>query len=100
MVGPRAPALRTSGPSGPTHWAVPHRPGQDQAGLVSRVMHRKTKIVATLGPATDEPGVLDAMVTAGLDCARLNCSHGTTEQLVQRAGAVRAAADREGRPIA
>jgi pyruvate kinase len=62
-------------------------------------MHRKTKIVATLGPATDEPGVLDAMVAAGLDCARLNCSHGTTEQLVRRASAVRAAADRGGRPI-
>jgi pyruvate kinase len=62
-------------------------------------MHRKTKIVATLGPATDEPGVLDAMVAGGLDCARLNCSHGTTEQLVRRASAVRAAADRGGRPI-
>jgi pyruvate kinase len=44
--------------------------------------------------------VLDAMVAGGLDCARLNCSHGTTEQLVQRASAVRAAADRGGRPIA
>jgi pyruvate kinase len=67
--------------------------------LVSRVLDRKTKIVATLGPATDEPGVLDAMVAGGLDCARLNCSHGTTEELVLRAGAVRAAADRAGRPI-
>jgi pyruvate kinase len=67
--------------------------------MVSTVMLRKTKIVATLGPATDEPGVLDAMVAGGLDCARLNCSHGNTEQLVRRASAVRAAADREGRPI-
>jgi pyruvate kinase len=62
-------------------------------------MKRKTKIVATLGPSTDEPGVLDAMVAAGLDCARLNCSHGTTEQLVQRASAVRAAAHSAGRPV-
>jgi pyruvate kinase len=66
---------------------------------VSKVLNRKTKIVATLGPATDEPGVLDAMVAGGLDCARLNCSHGTTEQLVQRASAVRAAAHRAKRPI-
>ncbi len=33
---------------------------------------RRTKIVATLGPATDEPGVLSSMVRAGLDVARLN----------------------------
>jgi pyruvate kinase len=60
---------------------------------------RQTKIVATLGPATDPPGVLDALVAAGLDCARLNCSHGTTAQLQKRAVAVRAAAERAGRPI-
>jgi pyruvate kinase len=62
-------------------------------------MRRKTKIVATLGPATDEPGVLDAIVAAGMDCARVNCSHGTTEELLRRASAVRAAADRSGRPV-
>jgi pyruvate kinase len=66
---------------------------------VSSVMHRKSKIVATLGPATDPPGVLDAMVAAGLDCARVNCSHGSTEDRVQRASAVRAAAARAGRPV-
>jgi pyruvate kinase len=60
---------------------------------------RKTKIVATLGPATDPPGVLDRLVAAGLDCARLNCSHGTASELVERADAVRAAAGRAGRPI-
>ena len=46
---------------------------------------RRTKIVATLGPATDQPGVLDALVAAGIDCARLNCSHGTREDLRRRA---------------
>ena len=66
---------------------------------VSGVMQRKTKIVATLGPATDEPGVLDAMVVGGLDCARVNCSHGSTEERVHRASAVRAAAARAGRPV-
>ncbi len=41
-----------------------------------RMLERRTKIVATLGPPTDPPGVLDALMAAGLDCARLNCSHG------------------------
>ena len=60
---------------------------------------RSTKIVATLGPATDAPGVLDALVAAGMDCARLNCSHGSAEDLRRRAGEVRAVAERAGRPV-
>jgi pyruvate kinase len=60
---------------------------------------RRTKIVATLGPATDTDGTLDALVAAGMDCARLNCSHGTTEELRRRAGEVRAAAQRAGRSV-
>jgi pyruvate kinase len=66
---------------------------------VPALRRRKTKIVATLGPATDAPAVLDAMVSAGLDCARLNCSHGTTDELLARAEAVRGAARRAGRPL-
>jgi pyruvate kinase len=61
---------------------------------------RRTKIVATLGPATDGPGVLDALVAAGLDCARLNCSHGTADDVRRRAREVREATVRAGRPIA
>ena len=45
------------------------------------MLERRTKIVATLGPATDADGVLDRLVAAGLDCARLNCSHGGAEDL-------------------
>jgi pyruvate kinase len=63
------------------------------------MLERRTKIVATLGPATDPPGVLDGLVAAGLDCARLNCSHGTAEELRRRAGEVRAAGERAGRPL-
>jgi pyruvate kinase len=63
------------------------------------VLERRTKIVATLGPATDPPGVLDALVAAGLDCARLNCSHGSQNDLRRRAADVRAAGARAGRPI-
>jgi len=60
---------------------------------------RRTKIVATLGPSTDDPAVLDRLVAAGLDCARLNCSHGTHDDLRRRAADVRAVAKRVGRPI-
>src|SRR4051794_16674466 len=64
------------------------------------MLERRTKIVATLGPATDAPGVLDRLIAAGLDCARLNCSHGTHEELRRRAAEVRAAAERAARPVA
>jgi pyruvate kinase len=60
---------------------------------------RRTKIVATLGPATDAPGVLDELLEAGMDCARLNCSHGDADALRRRAAEVRAAAQRHGRPV-
>jgi pyruvate kinase len=62
-------------------------------------MTRKTKIVATLGPATDAPGVLDGLIAAGLDCARMNCSHGSAEDVRRRARAVREAAARAGRRV-
>jgi pyruvate kinase len=63
------------------------------------MLARRTKIVATLGPATDPPGVLDALLSAGVDCVRLNCSHGTPDDLRRRAAEVRAAAARAGRPL-
>jgi pyruvate kinase len=64
------------------------------------MLGRRTKIVATLGPATDAEGVLDRLVEAGMDCARLNCSHGTHDELRARAAAVRDVAERSGRPLA
>src|SRR3954467_5339961 len=60
---------------------------------------RRTKIAATIGPASDAPDVLDRLLEAGLDCARLNCSHGTHDDLRRRAAEVRAASERGGRPI-
>ena len=60
---------------------------------------RRTKIVATLGPATDEPGVLEEMVRAGLDVARINFSHGGKEEQRRRVLTVRAAAEKAGRPV-
>ena len=55
-----------------------------------------TKIVATLGPATDAPGVLSQLVANGVDVFRLNASHGTTEEHAARIQAVRAEAKAAG----
>jgi pyruvate kinase len=63
------------------------------------IPRRRTKIVATLGPATDDPAVLDRLVAAGMDVARVNCSHGGAEDLLRRAAEVRAAAVRAGRAL-
>ena len=61
---------------------------------------RHTKIIATLGPASTVPAVLDALVAAGVDVFRLNFSHGTHESHGQTFRAVRDAAARAGRHIA
>jgi pyruvate kinase len=61
---------------------------------------RRTKILATLGPASREPQVLDALIAAGLDAVRLNFSHGTHEAHAETYRRVRDAAERAGRPIA
>ncbi len=61
---------------------------------------RRTKIVATIGPACRDAEVLVRMVEAGLDVARLNFSHGTREEHAENVALVRAAAKRAGRPVA
>ena len=62
-------------------------------------MAKRTKIVATLGPATDRPDVLEAMLSAGVNVVRINFSHGTMEDRRRRVAAVREAAQRVGRDI-
>ncbi len=61
---------------------------------------RRTKIVATIGPASREPDTLLRMVNAGMDVARLNYSHGTLEEHAETVRRVRDAAGRAGRPVA
>jgi pyruvate kinase len=61
---------------------------------------RRTKIVATIGPASREPETLVRMVEAGLDVARLNFSHGDREMHAENAERVRTAASRAGRQLA
>jgi pyruvate kinase len=64
------------------------------------VVTRRTKIVATIGPASNDPETLARMVEAGMDVARLNFSHGNAEQHAETARRVRDAAGRAGRPVA
>ena len=59
-------------------------------------MQRRTKIVATLGPATDDDDVLFEMCRAGLDVARINLSHGSQADHLRRLSKLREAAARSG----
>ncbi len=62
-------------------------------------MTRQTKIVATIGPASSDPGVLERMVNAGVDVVRMNFSHGKAEDHIARATTVRDASALAGRPV-
>jgi len=63
-------------------------------------MQRRTKIVATLGPATDTPESIDALISAGVNVVRLNFSHGEAADHLKRAQMVRQAARDQGRFVA
>ena len=63
-------------------------------------MPRQTKIVATLGPASSSPEMMERLVAAGVDVVRLNFSHGTAQDHIDRAAMVRAAAERAGKAVA
>lgn len=62
-------------------------------------MQRRTKIVATLGPATDDPKMIDRIIEAGVDVVRVNFSHGTAEEHLGRAERVRNRARAHGRQV-
>src|SRR5687768_12303557 len=61
---------------------------------------RRTKIVATLGPASDREAVIDELIAAGVDLFRLNFSHGTHESHGAAVRRIRAAAEQQGRSVA
>ena len=63
-------------------------------------MMRKTKIVCTLGPATDSEGVLRAMLESGMNVARFNFSHGSHEEHKRRLDALKALREELGLPVA
>ncbi len=81
-----------------------HLPGEGSLPPLTTTSYnlwmRRAKIVCTLGPSTQTEAAIDALVAAGMDCARLNFSHGTHEGHAAAAAMVRAASARAGRPLA
>lgn len=63
-------------------------------------MNRRTKIVATIGPASDSEEQLTALIVAGVDVCRLGLAHGTIEEHLARIARIRMVAARQNRPVA
>ena len=61
---------------------------------------RKTKIVCTIGPASESPQILEALIQAGMNVARLNFSHGTHKEHLRKIQTIRQVADRMRQPVA
>jgi pyruvate kinase len=75
-------------------------PNPTTPNLTTPNVTRRTKIVATLGPATRDPDLLTELISTGADVLRLNLSHGTAEQHEEMVSLARAAAERAGRHVA
>ena len=74
-------------------------PGEARDGTRDAARRRRSKIVATLGPATDHPDVLERLIRAGADVVRINFSHGSADDWARRVRAVRETAARVGRYV-
>ena len=61
---------------------------------------RKTKIVCTIGPASDSPQTIEALITAGMNVARLNLSHGTQDEHLKKIKTIRDIAEKLNQPVA
>ena len=61
---------------------------------------RKTKIMVTIGPSSREPEMLDQLIGQGIDCARLNFSHGTLGEHAEVIANIRKLSEKHGRPVA
>ncbi|MCY4423638.1 MAG: pyruvate kinase, partial [Acidimicrobiaceae bacterium] len=62
-------------------------------------MQRRTKIVATIGPASEDGSTLRDMIAAGMDVARIGLAHGTLDEAIERYRRIRWAAEQEGRAV-
>ena len=68
--------------------------------LPTRAHRIATKIVCTIGPASDSPSVLTQLVRSGMDIARINFSHGSHDQHLRTIKAIRQVSERLRRPVA
>lgn len=64
------------------------------------VLYKRTKILATLGPATNDPAKIEALVAGGVNGFRFNFSHGSYEERDQQLEWIRAASEKNGKPVA
>jgi len=67
---------------------------------VAEKKRRKTKIVCTIGPASESPQILEVLIQAGMNVARLNFSHGTHEEHLRKIKTIRQISDRLKQPVA
>jgi len=72
---------------------------KEKGGKMVEVQRRKTKIVCTIGPASESSQVLKSMIKAGMDVARLNFSHGTHEEHLRKIKEIRKLSDRLKKPV-
>ena len=77
-----------------------HRVVRHRVVEMNKAAPRKTKIVATIGPASRDPKTLDLLLKAGMDCARLNFSHGTLEEHGEVIRTLRQLTEEQQRPLA
>jgi pyruvate kinase len=63
-------------------------------------MPKRTKIIATIGPASSSPSIIAKLIHAGMDAARLNFSHGNWDDHTKRVGLIRGEAEKSGKQIA
>ena len=63
-------------------------------------LFKRTKILATVGPATSTPEIIEEMIMSGVNGCRLNCSHGSNEERETQIGWIRKAAEKKGRSVA
>jgi pyruvate kinase len=61
--------------------------------------NRKTKVVCTIGPVSESPQILEALIRAGMDVARLNFSHGTQAEHLRKIKTIRQIAERLEKPV-
>ena len=67
---------------------------------MAEAKRRKTKIVCTIGPASESPQIIEALITSGMNVARLNFSHGTHEEHLRKIVAIRHIAEKLKQPVA